>query len=111
MKKIRYYIFCSLLLSSLHSMYGANTHSDDPMFNAMPVPSQEHLLKKLTPEEVITLLNELAVPNLLEHNIYCRTNRINSRSLLDYSVFLDPKMKYEHRWVTNIHAFYNQTSR
>ncbi|MDR3551346.1 MAG: hypothetical protein P4L31_08075, partial [Candidatus Babeliales bacterium] len=122
MKKIHYYIFCSLMLLSIPATYcddffddfsteGMDSFSDDSEIDLMPALSQDQMLKSLSPAEIVPLLNDLSIIDLLKHNIYCRTNRINSRSLLDYSVFLDPKMKYDYRWVTNAHVFYNQTSR
>jgi len=124
MKHIRLYIFCSLLfctapLTSYADEFddfstddSADIFADDPELDSSFSDSPDMSIKRsMSSEEVIESLLALGLIDLLKHNFYLRTNPLNKRSLLDYSIFFDQKTSYDFRWVAGVHGFYNQTNR
>lgn len=121
MKQIRSYLLCTLFLSMIPAVYyaddfddfstdGMDIFADDPDMdgNTMPIDMS---IKRLGPADIIGLLETYMIIDILQHNLYLRTNPLNTRSLLDYSIYFDQKLSYDCPWVVGAHAFYNQTSR
>jgi len=120
MKQIRSFIICSLIACTVplitysdefndFSTDGMDIFADDPELDgSMPI---DMTIKRSTPAEIINFLQELHIVDLLQHNIYLRTNPLNTRSLLDYSIYFDQKVSYDCPWLVGAHGFYNQTSR
>lgn len=121
MKQIRSYLFCTLFLSMTPAMNfaddfddfstdGMDIFADDPDVdgNVMPINTS---ITRATPVAIVELLQTYMVIDILQHNLYLRTNPLNTRSLLDYSIYFDQKLSYDCGWVVGAHGFYNQTSR
>lgn len=65
-----------------------------------------------TPDEIVPRLILINAQQILQEQLFCRTNRLNTRSLLDLSVFLQQKVDtYNYCRVFGAHLFWNQTSR
>jgi len=63
-----------------------------------------------TPEDIVTILIDIGALNLLQANIYKRTNPLNIRNLLDYPAYVP--IKYSSAcWTTGGYIFYNHTDR
>ncbi len=63
-----------------------------------------------TPGDIVTILIDIGVLNLLQANIYKRTNPLNIRNLLDYPSYLPTKYS-SACWTTGVYIFYNHTDR
>jgi hypothetical protein len=60
---------------------------------------------------IITILKEVGAIQILQQNIFLRTNPLNQRSLLDYPTFEPNQCCYPNNWTIGSHIFYNQMSR
>ncbi len=117
-KKYAYYIL--LILNFAGSSFAADNLDnlnefdfDNPQVNAALENPQ--LVQRVTPQEcafgIITTLQVLGILDLIEENLFLRTNPLNKRNLVDYPLFLQQKANYDFDWLFGGHLFYNQTSR
>jgi len=60
---------------------------------------------------IINILQEVGAFQILQQNIFLRTNPLNQRSLLDYPTFDPNQCCYINDWVVGGHIFYNQMTR
>lgn len=120
LKTIKYFALCSLISLSTVQYSNANDFEnfsdnldlmeDDPALDDIPILSSNQT--RTTPSDIISALLAFGGVELLQHDIFLRTNPIVKRSLLDYPFFCSPvKPQYTYCWDVGAHLFYNQTSR
>lgn len=104
---------CFTALVATHSCMLTSTSApfdfDDPEINALL--NQEtnlNITRQTDKQDIITLLLDIGAINLLKQPIFLRTNKLNTRSLLDYPLFL--RFKKPKRCL-GIDLFYNVTAR
>ena len=94
--------------------------TDDPFLSEFlnTVGLEQLTRRMLTPEEVLTILVAINIPQLLQQNFYLRTNVLARRSLLDQPLF-DPAFCQKggpYNWGVDIflnkmaHAYYTKKS-
>jgi hypothetical protein len=66
---------------------------------------------ELTPVDVATLLINAGAQNILQLNLYCRTNPLIRRSLLDNPLFLPQRDDYQRNIIVGAHLFWNHMPR
>lgn len=75
--------------------------------------TQKHVRAECSPFVTITLLLQ-QFPNLaeiLQEDLYCHTNPINTRSLLDLPLFMTRLFHPPHHWYASADIFWNETNR
>lgn len=82
-----------------------NSDITNLIVNSDPVSTKDP-----TKADIITILNDLEIPALLQENFFLRTNNLNTRSLLDYPEFLPWRHDKDKRAIY-VDLFYNQMSR
>jgi hypothetical protein len=111
---LRKYIIFSLIVCAITA---ARLYADDfdDLWNQditdVIDSSEFHLVKAVSNEDIADALIDLGAIDILQHNIYLRTNPLNQRSLLDYPEFLPQREHYNHCWVFGGQLFWNQMSR
>jgi len=83
---------------------------DNPEMSDLISNTEFDTTRQASKETVVTVLNELGVPALLQENFFLRSNILKSRSLLDYIEFFPFRHDKDKRAVY-VDLFYNQTSR
>ncbi|EKD23243.1 MAG: hypothetical protein ACD_82C00187G0003 [uncultured bacterium] len=89
-------------------------YSDDnpDMIDFLDHNEPELTKQKPTPDEILDLLvNRIHIDQILQEDIFLRTNQFVKRSLLDNSIFLMDKNYEKGRFVFLANLFYEQTSR
>ncbi len=122
-----YIVMTTLWLGAMNAQQGENSFawetdlfSDDPFLSEfLDTVGLEQLTRRmLTPEEVLTILVAVRIPELLEQNFYLRTNVLARRSLLDQPLF-DPSFCFKggpYDWGVDLflnkmsHAHYTKDS-
>lgn len=104
-------LFCHVVIYSQDDLFG-----DEASFDASVTTdwlSSAHFAttrSQAQPEDVVAILIDLGALNLLQADIYKRTNPLNIRSLLDYPSYIP--LKYSSApWTTSAVIFYNHTDR
>lgn len=89
------YIFSSTK-NSTHIAYEIDHFNDivfddednDPLFSEFfDTAAIDHITRTIDPEEIMTLLNEIEVPAILENPFFLHTNPLNKRNPLDEPIF------------------------
>lgn len=129
MKKLNYFMLSLQLLLVLplsinavddHIEISGSIFKDDVFDNPsvnkiLESPESQDKGPTITPAQkaqcIIELLLALNAIPLLEEDLYCRTNPLNKRNILDYPEFYPMKLDYAFKWTFGGHLFYNQTSR
>lgn len=62
-----------------------------------------------TPQQSIDFLLTFNIDQILQEDLYCHTNLINTRSLLDEPLFLTRLMPQPHPWYASVDLFWNET--
>jgi hypothetical protein len=103
-----------LSLLSTSSYYAQDPFGDNDLFDAQTSIPQDNRANGdneqcLDPELLLNILSEFNILDLLQQNLYLRTNKINSRSVLDLPA-LQPYVFYNNNYTFTFEPFYNQTS-
>ena len=105
-------LFCGLNISTLYAQ--TNLFSEDPALNAtfnsswLDHTQFQTTRNQASAQDITSLLISIGVLDLLQANIYKRTNPINVRNLLDYPTYMPIKYS-SSTWTTNAIIFYNHT--
>lgn len=84
---------------------------DDDYVESIPNLSQLGLRgPQTTPEQIIQLLIALGALDILQENLYCQTNGLNERSLLDEPLFEPKQCCYQDNWTIGGDFFWNQVN-
>lgn len=71
----------------------------------------DHMSRTIDPVVVMSILNLLGVPTILQEPLFLHTNILNKRSLLDQPIFEPDRPEFPGRWVTGMNAFVRKTDR
>lgn len=114
MNKKKLIIFALIFGNSFFPLQADTSDILDELQNDVSFIEEETLIpeRQPTPDEVVPRLILINAHQILQEQIFCRTNKLNNRSLLDYSVFLQQKVNtYNYCNVLGVHLFWNQMSR
>lgn len=116
MKHLKKYIFCSLVICTIHAPIFADEFSamdfdlmiDDPALENVTIPAD---ITRTPPQTVIEIIERLNGIALLQKNIYLKTNPLNTRSLLYYPFVQPARLSYAYDYIVGGHMFYNEMRR
>lgn len=84
---------------------------DDDYVASMPSLSELGIRNpQTTPEQIIQLLISLGAVDILKESLYCQTNGLNERSLLDEPLFEPKQCCYQDNWTIGGDFFWNQVN-
>jgi len=84
---------------------------NDDVINTLDNTAFEFTRTKFDPEDTVDILEEMGILNILEHNLYLRSNRLNYRSVIDLPMGM---MDKEYCYVKNLFGlefFFNKMDR
>ena len=83
---------------------------DTPEITNAIINSEIITTRQASKQSILLTLIDWEIPALLQENIFLRSNKLNSRSLLDYPEFFPFGHDHDQRAIY-LNLFYNQTSR
>lgn len=71
----------------------------------------DHISRAINPVTIMTILNALNVPTILQEPLFLHTNILNKRSLLDQPIFEPDRAEFPGKFVVGTSAFARKTER
>lgn len=71
----------------------------------------DHISRAINPVTIMTILNHLNVPAILQEPLFLHTNILNKRSLLDEPIFEPDRAEFPGKFVIGTSAFIRKTDR
>jgi hypothetical protein len=71
----------------------------------------DHISRAISPVTIMTILNHLNVPTILQEPLFLHTNILNKRSLLDQPIFEPDRAEFPGDIVIGTSAFWRKTER
>jgi len=86
---------------------------DDQLFNTefLDTVGTDHITRKINPEDIMFILNEIGAPELLQTPFFLHTNVLNQRNLLDQPVFEPDRADYPGKTIIGISPFVRRKNR
>ncbi len=79
---------------------------DDPFISEfLDTVGAETLTRQVDPEAIIDFLLGFGAIDLLQENLFLRTNPLNKRSILDEQIFEPDRATFPGKWVVGAHVF------
>lgn len=105
--------FCILgytLPSSASDTDEMDMFNDQDIMNLIPTLDVP-ITRAATAPLIAELLIDVGAATILQQEIFCHTNPLNHRQLLDLPIFWQPRKLTPYCWNLGTHIFYNQTKR
>lgn len=85
---------------------------DDPLFNEFfDTAATSHMTRSIDPEEIMTLLNKIDAPAILQNPFFFQTNPLNNRNPLDEPIFEPDLTSPPGDFVIGVNTFIRKTDR
>lgn len=98
----------SLLIDDIEAQIFNTQFPDDFSFI---ISNQSQPMFRATPAEIITVLQSIEAFDILQADLYLRTNPLKERSLLDEPIFEPNTCMFRQHWTVGWHTFYDQTNK
>ncbi len=110
----RFYIIiiitiCSCISGIIHSSDDSDIFDNSEF--AGVIETGDYHITRATTATIAELLIDVGAVTILKQEIFCHTNPLNTRQLLDLPIFWQPRKLTPYCWTLGTHAFYNQTER
>lgn len=92
-------------------MVSFDDDDDYQLMEYLDTAGMDHISRAINPIEVMTLLNLLGVPAILEEPLFLHTNILHKRSLLDQPIFEPDRAEFPHGFVVGASAFAHKINR
>lgn len=118
-------VYITILPDSMHASDDTHMTTKDFDFDALSFEDEDdyqfmeyldtagvdHMYRALNPVTVMTILNHLNVPVILQEPLFLHTNSFNKRSLLDQPIFEPDRAEFPGKFVVGASAFIRKTDR
>jgi len=84
---------------------------EDDFTEYLDAAGTSHMSRAINPIAIMTILNHLGVPIILQEPLFLETNALNKRSLLDQPIFEPDRAEFPGKVVMGVSTFIRKTDR
>lgn len=112
------HLLCSIfLMGSIHAetkdfdFDNIFFEENDEFMEYLDTAGMDHISRTINPADVMTLLNILNIPAILQEPLFLHTNVLNKRSLLDQPIYEPDRAEFPGHFVVGVMPFIRKTNR